>query len=81
MTAALDPENRINSEPSAASPLDVRGSSILVVDDNEQNVELICAYLEELGCEIRTASDGVAALARLLLHFDQSRHWRREEAD
>jgi two-component system alkaline phosphatase synthesis response regulator PhoP len=45
------------------SPQDLAASSVLVVDDNEQNLELIQAYLEELGCEIRAARDGVEALA------------------
>ena len=42
---------------------DLRACSILVVDDNEQNLELIQAYLEELGCPVRTAMDGQEALA------------------
>ena len=33
-----------------------------MVDDNEQNRELLVAYLEELQCEVRTAGDGFAAL-------------------
>jgi len=46
-----------------ASPaMDTKGCSILVVDDNEQNRELLVAYLEELQCEVRTAGDGFAAL-------------------
>lgn len=36
--------------------------SILVVDDNEQNLELMEAYLEELGSRIRTARDGLETL-------------------
>jgi two-component system cell cycle response regulator len=39
------------------------GASILVVDDNEQNLELIQAYLDDLGCSLRAARDGVEALA------------------
>lgn len=39
------------------------GASVLVVDDNEQNLELLQAYLDELGCEIRTARDGIEAMA------------------
>jgi two-component system cell cycle response regulator len=35
---------------------------ILVVDDNEQNLELLEAYLEELDAVIWTAQDGVEAL-------------------
>lgn len=45
--------------------VDVTGSVILLVDDNEQNMELLQAYLEELGCELRTAADGIEALADL----------------
>lgn len=37
-------------------------SSILIVDDNPQNVELIQAYLESLNCTAHTAVDGVEAL-------------------
>lgn len=36
--------------------------SVLVVDDNEQNLELLQAYLEDLGCPIRTARDGFEAI-------------------
>jgi CheY-like chemotaxis protein len=35
---------------------------ILVVDDNQQNLELIQAYLEDLDCETLAAYDGVEAL-------------------
>jgi CheY-like chemotaxis protein len=37
-------------------------SSVLVVDDNIQNLELLQAYLEDLGCSIRTAHDGQECL-------------------
>ena len=46
-----------------AADTSATGSSILIVDDNAQNVELLEAYLEELGAEVRTAGDGVEALA------------------
>ena len=35
---------------------------VLLVDDNDQNLELLEAYLEDLQCEIRTAKDGIEAL-------------------
>lgn len=35
---------------------------ILIADDNPQGVELLEAYLDELGAEIRTAGDGEATL-------------------
>ncbi|MBL0927771.1 MAG: response regulator [Phycisphaerales bacterium] len=37
-------------------------AAILVVDDHEQNLELLQAYLEGLGCAVRTARDGLEAL-------------------
>lgn len=48
--------------PQATDALDVSGCNILLVDDNEQNLELLLAYLEELNCELRTATDGAEAL-------------------
>ena len=42
---------------------DIIPAKILIVDDNEQNVELLQAYMEEIeGTEISTATDGVQAL-------------------
>jgi two-component system alkaline phosphatase synthesis response regulator PhoP len=35
---------------------------ILVVDDNQQNLELIQAYLEDIECESAAARDGLEAL-------------------
>ena len=37
-------------------------ASILIVDDNQQNLELMQAYLEDLGCRITTATDGDEAI-------------------
>jgi len=42
--------------------IDMKGASILIVDDNLQNLELMQAYLEELECSITTAVDGVEAI-------------------
>lgn len=36
--------------------------SIVVVDDNEDSCEMLAAFLESLGCEVSTASDGAAGL-------------------
>lgn len=38
-------------------------TSILIVDDNPQNLELLEAYLEELDADVRKAVDGLEALA------------------
>lgn len=37
-------------------------STILIVDDNAQNVELLQAYLEVMSCKTITASDGLEAM-------------------
>ncbi len=42
--------------------------SVLIVDDNAQNVELLEAYLEELPVETLTASDGIEALDMVQKH-------------
>jgi two-component system alkaline phosphatase synthesis response regulator PhoP len=56
------------SHPSAsadqpAAGFDPASMTILVVDDNEANVELLLAYLDELGSRTLTARDGAEALA------------------
>lgn len=41
---------------------DLSWATVLLVDDNEQNLELLAAYLEDLGCPVRVARDGQEAL-------------------
>lgn len=48
--------------PFTNTDFDPAGSVILVVDDNEQNVELLQAYLESMPVEVHAAYDGVQAL-------------------
>ena len=36
---------------------------VLIVDDNDQNLELLQAYMDDLDCAIRTARDGAEAIA------------------
>lgn len=59
----------MTSNPQALSmsdtSFDPSGSVILVVDDNEQNVELLQAYLESMPVEVHAAFDGVEALAKI----------------
>lgn len=50
------------TEANLDAAMDLASAMILVVDDHEQNLELIQAYLEDTGCKVRTATDGVAAL-------------------
>ncbi|MCK4873946.1 MAG: response regulator [Phycisphaerales bacterium] len=42
--------------------IDVHEATILLVDDNIQNLELLQAYLEPLGCRLETATDGLEAV-------------------
>lgn len=43
-------------------------STVLIVDDNAQNVELLQAFLEALPVQIVTAFDGVDALEKVAAH-------------
>src|SRR3954469_23473967 len=43
-------------------------STVLIVDDNAQNVELLQAFLESLPVKLVTASDGVEALEKVATH-------------
>ncbi len=51
-------------------PVDVDPSktTILVVDDNLQNLELLQAYLEDLSCKVISAEDGVQAMRAVAEH-------------
>jgi two-component system alkaline phosphatase synthesis response regulator PhoP len=46
----------------------LRNSTILIVDDNPQNVELLAAFLEALPVKVLTAADGVEALEKVQQH-------------
>ena len=48
--------------PDTIPEIDLKSATILLVDDNAQNLELMQAFLEELPCALRTASDGVEAM-------------------
>lgn len=47
---------------SRESDADLADMTILLVDDNPQNIELLQAYLEELPCRLVSATDGDEAL-------------------
>ncbi len=48
--------------------MNVQSARILVVDDHEQNIELLQAYLEDIGCHVDTALDGLQALEVIERH-------------
>ena len=45
--------------------MDTRSARVLIVDDNQQNLELLQAYLDELECPVELCRDGVEALAAI----------------
>jgi two-component system cell cycle response regulator len=49
----------------SAETVDPSSATVLIVDDNEQNLELVQAYLEDLGCQIKTARDGFETLKQV----------------
>lgn len=50
----------------AEDELDLVDAKILLVDDNQQNLELMQAYLESLPCKLTTARDGSQAYQSIL---------------
>src|SRR3954451_6517405 len=70
-------ENTANSTPPPPNPATASvpeadtflpQSTVLIVDDNPQNVELLQAFLESLPVRLVTAVDGVDALEKVQQH-------------
>ncbi len=53
----------VDSEPPAAPASPARQATILIVDDQQPNRELLMGYLTSIPCEVREAVDGEGALA------------------
>lgn len=53
---------------SAANESFLPNSTVMIVDDNAQNVELLQAFLESLPVKLITASDGIEALEKVAEH-------------
>jgi len=51
-----------DSVTNISGKVDLSTATILLVDDNAQNLELMQAFLEELPCKLKTAADGVEAI-------------------
>ncbi|MFM1831343.1 MAG: Response regulator PleD [Planctomycetota bacterium] len=47
---------------------DLTAATLLLVDDNQQNLELMQAWLEPLGCRLEAAHDGMEALEAAARH-------------
>ena len=71
MMSQADPSRTSGESPSASLPNNesfLPQSTVLVVDDNPQNVELLTAFLESLPVKLVTANDGVDALDKVKQH-------------
>ncbi len=55
-------------KPKVPVDVDPSKATILVVDDNLQNLELLEAYLEDLSCKVISAEDGVQAMRAVAEH-------------
>src|SRR5436190_10076565 len=60
--------NEPNTQTAASTESFLPQSTVLIVDDNPQNVELLQAFLEALPVKIITAVDGVDALEKVAEH-------------
>ncbi|MEI7745241.1 MAG: response regulator, partial [Chloroflexota bacterium] len=70
-TARLDKQT---GRPSVAPPpADIRGTRVLVVDDNTTNREVLTAQLASWDVRVGEARDGISALEAL--------HWAKDEGD
>ena len=49
--------------PEHDAALETSSARVLIVDDNLQNLELLQAYVEELGCPVDLCRDGIEALS------------------
>jgi len=52
-------------EPEQQERERLASSKVLVVDDNPQNLELLVANLDAIGCQVATALDGVDGLEKV----------------
>jgi two-component system cell cycle response regulator len=56
------------ADPNASHESFLPQSTILIVDDNPQNVELLQVFLESLPVKVLTAQDGIEALEKVESH-------------
>ena len=59
------PASPSTAPQTSGDQMNLSDSLLLLVDDNQQNVELLQAYLETLPCKIDVAYDGIEAIERV----------------
>src|SRR5438477_11535979 len=64
MTESAEHDSRVMPNNESFLPQ----STVLIVDDNPQNLELLAAFLESLPVRVITAGDGVEALEKVAEH-------------
>ena len=57
-----DPRDTMENLDADLADGDLAAATLLLVDDNQQNLELMQAWLEPLGCTLEVAHDGAEAL-------------------
>ena len=62
MMTNTDAQSETQSSSTPINDTVIEHQGVLIVDDNEQNLELLHAYLDELGGEVRVAHDGLEAI-------------------
>ena len=67
-TAATTSTTTPATSPSSDADTFLPQSTVLIVDDNPQNIELLQAFLESLPVKLVTAVDGVDALEKVAQH-------------
>ncbi len=74
---AVEPDRGEKQQPDDKRKLvqAVTGKRILIMDDEEMVCLVVCSFLEYLGYEVETASDGAAALDQYRLALDQGRRF------
>lgn len=68
MTDNPTPDASKPTPETASSESFLPTSTVMIVDDNAQNVELLMAFLESLPVKLVAASDGVEALEKVVEH-------------
>src|SRR5580765_4378744 len=67
-SASIPNTNDVTTQPNPNNETFVTQSTVMIVDDNAQNVELLQAFLESLPVKIVTAGDGIDALEKVQQH-------------